>query len=129
MKQSRSRVSRVGDMAKAGVAALVALTGLTFVGVEQAGAVNPPAITSLTTTSGTANGGTSVQINGTGFGTTGSITSVTFGGVAATFTQASVIKITATSPFARTSTTPVDVRVTNGNGTSAIVVADQYTYT
>jgi large repetitive protein len=112
------------------LAALLSLVGLTVVGVGEAGAVGPPVITSLTTTSGTANGGTSVQINGSGFGTApSSITAVHFGTQLATWVQNSGIKITATSPVALSPTSPVDVTVTNANGTSAIVAADQYTYT
>ena len=86
------------------------------------GAPAPPAITSLSPTSGPAAGGTSVVITGTGF--TGA-TAVTFGGTAAGYVVDSDTQITATSPAGAGT---VDVRVTTPNGTSANTAVDDYTY-
>ncbi len=130
MEQSVSRVSRGGRIAKVAVSALIGLAGLTAVGVQQAAAAGPPVVSGLTPSTGSANGGTSVIIAGSGFGTAGSITGVTFGGVPATsFVQSNGIKITAVAPAAASSTSIVDVKVTNANGTSAVAAGDQYTYT
>jgi|GEM_PF-710395 len=84
-----------------------------------------PAITaSVSPGNGSTSGGTGVTITGTSFlGTTG----VTFGGVAASsFTIVSNTSITATSPAH--SGGPVDIRVTNAYGTSALTVYDSFSY-
>ena len=82
-----------------------------------------PVVTLLTPTFGPI--GTTVVITGTGF--TG-VTSVTFGGVAASFTVNSPTQITATVP---TGTPPgsVDVRVTGPGGTSANTANDNFNNT
>jgi hypothetical protein len=130
MKQSGMRLVGKHAIAKGVLVALLSLVGLATVNVQQAAAANPPVVNSLTTTSGTANGGLTVQINGSGFGAApSSITAVHFGTKLATWTQNSGVKITATSPVAGSPTSPVDVTVTNANGTSATVAGDQYTYT
>ena len=80
-----------------------------------AGGPPTPATTSLTPTSGSTTGGTSVVITGTDF--TGA-TAVTFGGTAATgYVVDSDTQITATSPAHAAGT--VDVQVTTPDGTSA----------
>ena len=81
------------------------------------------AVTSISPTSGSTNGGDSVVITGVGFTTA---TAVKFGTTAATsFVVNSDTQITAVSP-AGTST--VDVTVTTPVGTTATSAADQFTY-
>lgn len=87
-------------------------------------AYGPPAITSVSPTSGPTGGGTTVTINGNGFapGTT-----VKFGATASgpvTFVSPNQIKAVAPAHAAGT----VDVTATTGGGTSAAVAADHYTY-
>ena len=82
-----------------------------------------PVVTSVSPTSGTLFGGTSVTINGTNF--TGA-TAVRFGDTdAASFVVNSDTRITAVSPAGWGT---VDLTVTTPSGTSAAVAADQYTY-
>jgi len=84
-----------------------------------------PAITSISPSSGTTSGGTSVTVTGTGF--TGA-TAVKFGTTNATsYTVNSDTSITATSPSHAAQV--VDITVTNSNGTSATSAADQFTFT
>ena len=84
----------------------------------------PPAVTGISPTSGTAAGGTQVEITGTGF--TGA-TGVKFGGTAATGVSVnSDTDITATAPAGPAG--PVDVTVTGPGGPSATSSADQFTY-
>ncbi len=84
-----------------------------------------PTVTSLTPTTGTSAGGTSVVITGTNF--TGA-TAVKFGTTNATsFTVDSDTQITATSPAHAAGT--VDVRVTTPGGTSATGAGDHFTFT
>ncbi len=84
-----------------------------------------PAVTSLSPTSGSTAGGTSVGITGTNFT---SATAVTFGGVAAaSFTVNSATSITATSP--PLSAGVIDVQVTTPSGPSALGSSDHFTYT
>ncbi|SFK52254.1 IPT/TIG domain-containing protein [Sphingomonas sp. NFR04] len=81
-----------------------------------------PTVTSITPTSGSAAGGTSVVITGTNLsGATG----VAFGATAASYTVNSATQITATAPAG---TGTVDVRVTTASGTSPATAADQFTY-
>jgi hypothetical protein len=82
-----------------------------------------PTVTSVSPASGPV--GTTVTITGTNF--TGA-TSVTFGGVAASFTVVSSTQITATVPSGVPAGV-VDVRVTNAAGTSANTAADNFTVT
>jgi hypothetical protein len=82
-----------------------------------------PTVTGLNPTSGPI--GTVVTITGTNFV---GVTSVTFGGVSATFTVVSSTQITATVP-AGTPPGVVDVRVTNAAGTSPNTSADNFTNT
>ena len=84
----------------------------------------PPAVTSVSPTSGPTSGGTTVTITGTGF--TGT-TKVLFGVVAATsYTVVSDTKITAVSPAQAAATH--NIYVTTLLGTSAAVPADDFTY-
>lgn len=85
--------------------------------------VSTPIIKSLTPASGPAGGGNAVVVNGSNFDP---VSSVTFGGVPATFTPGSPSQFTATTPPGTAGT--VDVRVTNGDGTSPVLAADSYTY-
>ena len=93
------------------------------------GLVNPPAgpstptVTSVSPGGGTAAGGTTVTIDGTGFsGADG----VAFGGVAATtYTIESDSEITATTPAGSGT---VDVQVGRGGTASATSTADQFVY-
>lgn len=85
---------------------------------------NPPTVTSISPTSGTATGGTSVTITGTGFV---GATDVSFGDTAAsTFSVTNGTTIVATSP-PRLSAGKVDVRVTNFAGTGTLLQAFTYT--
>jgi hypothetical protein len=85
-----------------------------------------PAVTSLSPTSGPAGGGTVVTITGTNFSTSTGATTVAFGTTAGTSVScASTTSCTATSPAGSGT---VDVRVTVGGQTSAIVTADQFSY-
>lgn len=83
-----------------------------------------PNITFLSPNTGSSAGGNTVIITGTGFL---GVTSVTFGGVSASFTVNSSTQITATAPAGAAGT--VDVRATNSSGTSPNTAADDYTYT
>ena len=83
-----------------------------------------PTITSVIPNGGPPRGGTSVTITGTNL--TGA-TAVAFGGAAATqFAVNSAAEITAVSPPGTTGA--VDVTVTTGNGSSAAIAADHFTY-
>src|SRR5450830_520423 len=82
-----------------------------------------PTVSSISPTSGSTAGGTSVIITGTNL--TGA-TAVRFGATnAGVFTVNSPTQITATAP---SGTGTVDVRVTAAGGTSATSAADQFTY-
>jgi hypothetical protein len=84
-----------------------------------------PAVTGVSPSSGYTGGGRVVTITGSHF--TGT-TAVKFGTTAATsFTVNSDTQITATAPAG--SAGLVDVRVTNPDGTSAVVPGDQFSYT
>lgn len=83
-----------------------------------------PTVTGVSPTSGTTAGGTAITITGTNF--TGANT-VTIGGNNATLvTVASATKITAVTPAGVAGA--ADVRVTTGNGTSAINPGAKFTY-
>lgn len=86
-----------------------------------------PTITAVAPNVGALAGGTLVTVTGTQFiGLTGAA-AVKFGANNATsYTVLSPTALTAVSPAGLAGT--VDVRVTNPIGTSAIVVADQFTY-
>lgn len=98
-------------------------------GESKCGATGPdinavPTVTGVSPNSGPTGGGTSVTITGTGFNC---VTGVKFGTATATFTVVNSTTITATSPAGTVG--PVDVTVTNCNGTSpANPPADQFTY-
>jgi alpha-tubulin suppressor-like RCC1 family protein len=82
-----------------------------------------PSITSVVPDTGLFGGGTTVTINGTGFG---EASAVEFGSTAATsFTVESPTKIKATSPGG---TGIVDVHVTTPYGESKVVASDKFTY-
>jgi hypothetical protein len=77
-------------------------------------AAAPPAITSVSPSSGVPAGGTAVTINGTSLI---GATSVTFGGAPALFTVVSATKITATAPAHAAG--PVTVQVTTPSGSAS----------
>ncbi|WP_199228409.1 putative Ig domain-containing protein [Caulobacter sp. D4A] len=85
----------------------------------------PPAVSSLSPTSGSTAGGTSVVLTGSNFV---NITAVTFGGTNATgYTVNSATQITATAPAGSAGT--VNARVTSSTGgQSATAAGNQYTY-
>ncbi len=84
-----------------------------------------PTVTSLTPATGPAVGGTVITITGTGF--TGA-TAVNFGTITGTcLTVNSATQLTVTSPPGAAGT--VNVTVTTPNGTSAVTLAGQFTYT
>jgi hypothetical protein len=87
--------------------------------------ISPPIIAKMSPLQGPARGGTAVKIGGEYF--TGA-TAVYFGTQSVPFTVKSRKVIKAIAPTA-TSIGTVDVTVTTPEGTSAIVPADQYTYT
>jgi hypothetical protein len=83
-----------------------------------------PSVTSISLTSGSTSGGTSVTIRGTNFS---GATQVLFGTVPATsFTVVSATKVTAVAPAGATGS--VDIFVTTPSGTSASTSDDQFTY-
>jgi hypothetical protein len=87
-----------------------------------------PTITGISPNSGPVAGGTSVTITGTNF-TVGTTVFVYFGALLAQFAIVnSPTSITATSPIG-TPGAVIDVKVNQGNGTSATSAADQFTYT
>ena len=81
-----------------------------------------PTVTSISPSSGTAAGGTTVTITGTGFI---GATQVSFGSTTALFTVVSATSITAASP---PGSGTFDVTVTTAEGTSATSPADRFTY-
>jgi hypothetical protein len=87
-------------------------------------ALGTPAVTKVAPKTGPASGGTAVTISGSGFTST---STVAFGTAAASeVVFHSPSSITATSPPG--STGVVDVRVTNGAGTSPVVSKDHFKY-
>jgi hypothetical protein len=84
----------------------------------------PPTVSSISVSSGSNAGGTSINIIGKYF--TGT-TAVQFGGVYSSFTVNSDTSITAIAPAVPYATT-VDITVTNAGGVSTPVQADQFTY-
>jgi hypothetical protein len=83
-----------------------------------------PIVTAVNPAEGPTAGGTAVTISGKYF--TGA-TSVRFGGTPAAFTVTNDTSITATAPAGGSNAT-VNITVTTGGGTSAIVIADRYLY-
>ncbi len=99
----------------AGISATSAADQFTYAGA--------PTVTSISPSSGASAGGTTVNINGTGFNGT---TAVKFGATSATtVTVYSDTQMDAKSPAG---TGTVDVTVTTPSGTSAATAADQFTY-
>jgi IPT/TIG domain len=103
--------------ATSGTSAAVTADQFTYV-------LTPPSVTSLSTSSGSTSGGTSVTIRGTNLS---GATQVLFGSApASSFTVVSSTKITAVTPAGTSGT--VDVVVTTPSGTSAATSDDQFTY-
>ncbi len=125
------------------MASLVAVAGIGIIAVPEAFAATPT-VTSVSPTSGTMNGGTTVTVNGSGFGTTASpsVTAVYFSSCPTTLppspcnpagTSIHVVKgtqLTVVSPaFVGSPTnTTVDIIVYDGANGSTTSSADHYTY-
>jgi len=88
--------------------------------------IAPPAITSVSPSSGPTAGGTPVTISGSGFGTTTATNTVTIGTAAATVTAASATSLTVTTPAG--SAGAAAVVVTNTSDELSVSDADAYTY-
>ena len=85
-----------------------------------------PSLVSVSPNSGPIGGGTLVNINGKNLQGT---TAVMFGSTASPYViNRSRHRVQAISPAATGSTSPVDIQVTTGNGTSAVVAGDQFNY-
>ena len=84
--------------------------------------IPPPTLTSITPNSGLVTGGTNVTITGTNLQ---NATAVNFGQSPGTIVSDSSTQITAVSP---PGSGTVDVTVTTPSGTSAPIVADQYSF-
>jgi hypothetical protein len=126
--------TQITTTSPAGAAGIVDVTVTTPGGTSAASAADQftytaaavPAVTSIAPNSGFEAGGDTVTITGTGFT---SDATVAFGGHAATnVVVVSGTEITCTSPVVAAGTGLVDVKVTTGNGTSATVTADHFTY-
>jgi hypothetical protein len=98
---------------------------LTFDVTFPATAAPPPVVTGLSPTTGPVAGGTPVTISGTGFAGT---SEVDFGTYPASILTVSDTTITVTSS-GQVAPGMQDVRVITPFGTSAVVAADQFTYT
>jgi len=84
-----------------------------------------PTVTGLSPSSGSANGGNTITVTGTGFL---AVQKVTFGGVAGTnVTVQNATQLTVVTPAHATGT--ADQQVTNLRGTSAAASSDKYSYT
>ena len=79
-----------------------------------------PVVTSVTPTSGTTAGGTSVVIAGTGFNATAANDTVKFGSTAATVTAASTTSLTVTTPAEAAGAVPVTVTTSGGTSNSTV---------
>ena len=122
---SRTLFSRLATILLVG---LLSLLGLTVVGAGSAYG-SAPVVKSLSPTAGSADGGATVTITGSGLA---SATAVTFGGVPATsFVDVSGTKVTAVVPPAANGTASVEVVVTVGGVQSTPQAAgdDIFTYT
>ena len=93
-------------------------------------AASAPVVSGISPNSGSSDGGTSVAITGTGFGTGSDVaTAVYFGSTPAVdFAVYSNTSITAVSPAAQAGDVTVDVTVYGPGGTSATSSSDQFTY-
>lgn len=113
-----ARAAGVADLrvtTAGGTSAVVAADRFTYVA--------PPSVSGLAPTAGPIAGGTSVVITGTGLGET---STVSFGGVSASFTQDSATQVTAVSPAGAAGV--VNVVVTTPGGDSPASAADEFTY-
>jgi len=113
----------------AGAAAVVVTNTSDELSVSDADAytyIAPPAITSVSPSSGPTAGGTPVTISGSGFGTTIATNTVTIGGTAATVTAASATSLTITTPAG--SAGAAAVVVTNTSDELSVSDAGAYTY-
>ena len=92
-------------------------------GADQFTYAAAPTVTGLSPASGPATGGSTVTIAGTGLA---NATAVMFGGKLATIVSSSATQLVVTAPAGVAG--KVDVTVMTAGGTSAITVADQFTY-
>jgi IPT/TIG domain len=105
------------------LAPVLAVTALTVAIAASAAAASPPTVEHVRPNKGFAEGGTSVEITGTGLL---GVKAVKFGSTnAASFQGGGECCLTATSPAG---TGTVDVTVTTSEGTSATSSADQFTF-
>jgi len=102
----------------------VPFTGTLTLVTAPTGGGGVPVVSLISPTSGPAAGGTSVAVTGSGF--TGA-TSVLFGTGVATFTVTDDTDLVAIAPLGVDGTV-FDITVVGPGGTSAVSVADQYTY-
>ncbi len=125
---SATQITAVSPAGSAGVVDIrVTTTGGTsaIVAADQFTYTSSVTVTGISPASGSTSGGTAVVISGTNFT---NASTVTFGATNATsFSVDSANSITAVSPAGTAGV--VDIRVTAPGGTSAIVAADQYSYT
>jgi hypothetical protein len=117
-------IQRSWSAIRALLASLVVVGLVAFVSTPSFAASPAPTVSSVSPNIGATGGGTTVTVAGAGF--TG-VTGVTVGGVAATDVVAqSANQLTATVPAHTAGIT--DIRVAGALGTSAVVLADRYTY-
>ena len=126
--------NQITAVSPAGAVATVEITVTTANGASATGATDKftytsdpiPAVTSISPTSGSTNGGNTVTITGTGFV---NVKSVKFGANAwlGGSINGSGTTITASVPPGSAGT--VDVTVVNDAGTSPVNASDRYTYT
>ena len=122
LTQYSGGISVTASCTAAATAPTAAVTAPTVTATAPTVAATAPTVTSISPNSGPTAGGTDITIAGTGF--TG-ITSVRFGSNLASYVFNNDSSITVSSPAGDGI---VDVTVTTSKGTSAIGVADQFTY-
>ncbi|ADQ80263.1 cell surface receptor IPT/TIG domain protein [Paludibacter propionicigenes WB4] len=124
----RMRVRMITASSDPGIIGMKNFTGGYFGEIEDytivvAAPVSAPTITSISPTSGTTTGGTSVTITGTNFTSGSTVKFGTTSSSSVTFNSAT--SLTATSP---SGSGTVDVTVTTPGGTSTTSTNDQFTY-
>jgi large repetitive protein len=108
-------------------AVIVAVLASTFVSPGSAAAVAPPSVFSVSPSYGPSSGATQVAVTGVGLTNGTFVTSVTFGGIPASFTVLNDGLLYAYSPAHIPAT--VDILVTTFWGTSFPTFNDHFTYT
>jgi hypothetical protein len=129
---SATRITAVAPASSTGIAGLVDISITTPAGTSATSSasqftyVTPPAVSSISPSSGARKGGTVVTILGRNF--TGT-TTVKFGTRTATrFTVNSPTQITATSPAGAVGSVDITVTTANGGTSVATPATDQFTY-